>query len=36
MKYGNNEAKTLAINYRDQAIVQMNHSGANYSERHGL
>jgi len=36
MKYGNDEAKTLAINYRDQAILQMNHSGANYSERHGL
>ena len=35
MKYGNDEAQTLAINCRHQAILQMNQTGANYSVRHG-
>lgn len=36
LKYGNEEAKTLATNYRDQAILQMNINGANYTQRHGI
>lgn len=36
MKHGNEMAKTLATNYRNQAILHMNHRGANYSQRHGI
>ena len=34
-KYGNEEAKKMAINYRYEQIVRLNSNGAGYTERHG-
>ena len=36
LKHGNDDAKALAIKYRDQEILQMNVQGANYTQRHGI
>ena len=34
-KYGDQEARQLAINYRAEAIKELNKAGAGYTERHG-
>lgn len=35
MKYGDEEARNLAINYREKMIAELNAQGAGYTERHG-
>lgn len=35
-KYGEDNAKTLAINYRNNKIIELNLNGAGYTERHGV